>query len=240
MQLFWDAIVEAFRLLGSLNSYVFQVIGLSLEVSGSAVLIGLVIGIPLGLWLGLSRFPGRSLLVALVNTGMGLPPVVVGLFVLMMLSRRGPLGFLSLLYSPPAMVVAQVILATPYIAAITMSAVGSLPREARLQALGLGASRAQSILLVLREARVGVMTAVIAGFGAVISEVGAVMMVGGNIAGTDGNKTRVLTTAIVQESRMGHFGTAMALGLILLALAFTAMMLLTRVQEGSGARWMKS
>ncbi|HZK49717.1 MAG TPA: ABC transporter permease, partial [Thermoleophilia bacterium] len=169
MQLFWDAIVEAFRLLGSLNSYVFQVIGLSLEVSGSAVLIGLVIGIPLGLWLGLSRFPGRSLLVALVNTGMGLPPVVVGLFVLMMLSRRGPLGFLSLLYSPPAMVVAQVILATPYIAAITMSAVGSLPREARLQALGLGASRAQSILLVLREARVGVMTAVIAGFGAVIS-----------------------------------------------------------------------
>lgn len=243
MHLFWDSILEAIRLLGSLNAYVFQVIGLSLEVSGSAVLIGLIIGIPLGLWLGLSKFRGRSALVALVNTGLGLPPVVVGLFVLMMLSRRGPLGFLGLLYSPPAMVIAQVILATPYVAAITMSAVASLPPEMRLQALGLGASRAQAVWSVLKEARMGVMTGVIAGFGAVISEVGAVMMVGGNIATTDGNKTRVLTTAIVQESRMGHFGVALALGLILLALAFSAMFFLTRFQESmpgarmSGTRW---
>jgi len=240
MQQFWDSIVEAIGLLRSLNAYVLQVVGLSFEVSGSAVLIGLIIGIPLGLLLGLGSFRGRSLLVALVNTGLGLPPVLVGLFVLMMLSRRGPLGFLGILYSPPAMVLAQVILATPYVAAITMSAVGSLPREVRLQALGLGASRAQSIWLVVKEARLGVMTAVIAGFGAVISEVGAVMMVGGNIANTDGNKTRVLTTAIVQESRMGHFGTAMALGLILLAIAFTMMLLLSRAQEGSRRRWMKS
>lgn len=240
MQQFWDSIVEAIGLLRSLNAYVLQVVGLSFEVSGSAVLIGLLIGIPLGLLLGLGSFRGRSLLVALVNTGLGLPPVLVGLFVLMMLSRRGPLGFLGILYSPPAMVIAQVILATPYIAAITMSAVGSLPREVRLQALGLGASRAQSIWLVVKEARLGVMTAVIAGFGAVISEVGAVMMVGGNIANTDGNKTRVLTTAIVQESRIGNYGTAMAFGLILLAIAFTLMLLLSRAQEGSRRRWMKS
>jgi tungstate transport system permease protein len=240
MQQFWNAILEAIDLLRTLNDYVLQVVGLSLQVSGTAVLIGLVIGIPLGLLLGLGRFRGRSLLVALVNTGLGLPPVLVGLFVLMMLSRRGPLGFLGILYSPPAMVIAQVILATPYIAAITMSSVGALPREARLQALGLGASRVQSILLVVKETRLGVMTAVIAGFGAVISEVGAVMMVGGNIANTDGNKTRVLTTAIVQEARMGHFGTAMALGLILLAIAFTMMLLLSRAQEGSRGRWMNS
>lgn len=231
---------EAFELLVTLNTYVYQVIALSLRVSGTAVLIGLIIGIPIGLVLGLTRFRGRSVLVAGVNTGLGLPPVVVGLFVMMMLSRKGPLGSLSLLYSPPAMVIAQVILATPYIAAITMTAVASLPREVRLQAMGLGASRLQSVWLVVKEARLGVMTAVIAGFGAVISEVGAVMMVGGNIAGTEGNKTRVLTTAIVQESRMGHFGTAMALGLILLALAFTAMLLLTRMQEGSRGRWIKS
>lgn len=242
MQLFWDSILEAFRLLGSLNSYVFQVIGLSLEVSGSAVLIGLVIGIPFGLWLGLSTFRGRSVVVALLNTGLGLPPTVVGLVVLMVLSRRGPLGFLGLLYSPPAMVIAQVILATPYVAAITMSAVAALPEEMRLQALGLGASRAQAVWSVLKEARLGVMTGVIAGFGAVISEVGAVMMVGGNIATSEGNSTRVLTTAIVQESRMGHFGTAVALGMILLALAFSAMFFLTRLQESvpgakNGARW---
>jgi tungstate transport system permease protein len=238
--IFWDALTEAFELLVTLNAYVYQVIALSLRVSGTAVLIGLVIGIPMGLVLGLTRFRGRSVLVAGVNTGLGLPPVVVGLFVMMMLSRKGPLGSLSLLYSPPAMIIAQVILATPYIAAITMTAVASLPREVRLQAMGLGASRLQSVWLVVKEARLGVMTAVIAGFGAVISEVGAVMMVGGNIAGTEGNKTRVLTTAIVQESRMGHFGTAMALGLILLALAFTAMLLLTRMQEGSRGRWIKS
>jgi tungstate transport system permease protein len=238
--IFRDALVEAWQLLVHLNTYVFQVIGLSLRVSGTAVLIGLVIGIPMGLLLGLKRFRGRSFMVAGVNTGMGLPPVVVGLFVLMMLSRKGPLGFMGLLYSPQAMIIAQVILATPYIAAITMTAVASLPKEVRLQAMGLGASRLQSVWLIVREARLGVMTAVIAGFGAVISEVGAVMMVGGNIASTEGNRTRVLTTAIVQESRMGHFGTAMALGLILLGLAFTAMMLLTRLQEGSRGRWIKS
>ncbi len=240
MEIFTQSIAEAIRLVASFDRYVFQVMGLSLKVSGSAVLIGLVIGLPLGMWLGLSRFRGRGILVALVNTGLGLPPVVVGLFVMMMISRKGPLGFLSLLYTPSAMVIAQVILATPYITAITMSAVGSIPREVRLQAVGLGASRFQALMVVVKEARLSIMTAVIAGFGAVISEVGAVMMVGGNISAGGENKTRVLTTAIVQEARMGHFETAMAFGLILLAMAFAAVFLLSRLQEGPRGGWVKS
>ncbi|MCZ7663571.1 MAG: ABC transporter permease [Thermoleophilia bacterium] len=179
MSLFWDSLLQALGLLWHLNQYVLEVIGVSLQISGSATLIALVLGVPLGVFLGLRRFRGRNTIVALMNTGMGLPPVVVGLFVFMFFSRRGPLGFMELLYTRPIMVIAEVIIAAPYIVAITVVAIGSIPRDFRLQAFGLGASRLQGLWLVMREARVALVAAVIAGFGAIISEVGAVMIVGG-------------------------------------------------------------
>lgn len=240
MGFFWESAKEAFGLLWGLNQYVFQVIAVSLKVSGSAIVIALILGLPLGLWLGLARFRGRNLLVTLANTGMGFPPVVIGLFVVMLFTRRGPLGFLNLMYTQPAMVIVQVLLATPYVVAITLVAVGSIPRDFRLQALGLGASRTQALWLVMREARVALMAAVVAGFGTIISEVGGVMMVGGNIATSEANETRVLTTAIVQETRMGNFDRAMALGLILLAITFGFNLILTRVQMRGAARWLQS
>jgi len=232
MDVFLDAIRQAVQLLLSGDPYLWQIIGRSLQVSGLAVLLGLLAGIPLGTWLGLARFPGRGVAVALVNTGLALPPVVVGLFVYVILSRQGPLGSLGWLYTPSAMVSAQFVLAAPYVAAITLAAVQSVPPELRLQARALGASRWQALLLHLREARLSLMAAVAAGFGAVISEVGAVIMVGGNVHG----ETRVITTAIVLETRRGQFATAMALGLILLAIAFTANAFITRVQQAQPRR----
>jgi tungstate transport system permease protein len=229
---FVDAIREAFALIFSGDRYVWQIIGRSLQVSGSAVLLGLLFGIPLGTWLGLARFPGRGVAVALVNTGLALPPVVVGLFVYILLSRQGPLGGLGWLYTPSAMVAAQLVLAAPYVAAITLAAVQAVPPDLRLQARALGAGRWQALMLHLREARLSLMAAVAAGFGAVISEVGAVMMVGGNVQG----ETRVITTAIVLETRRGRFATAMALGLILLAIAFAANAFITRIQQAAPRR----
>ncbi len=232
MDTFVDAIREAAGLLFSGDPYLWQIIGRSLQVSSSAVLLGLVIGIPLGTWLALARFPGRGIAVALVNTGLALPPVVVGLFVYILLSRQGPLGGLGWLYTTSAMVAAQFVLAAPYVAAITLAAVQSVPPDLRLQARALGAGRWQALLLHLREARLSLMAAVAAGFGAVISEVGAVMMVGGNVSG----ETRVITTAIVLETRRGRFATAMALGLILLAIAFAANAFITRIQQAAPRR----
>jgi tungstate transport system permease protein len=227
-----DAAKQAIGLLLTGDAYLWSIIARSLQVSGMAVTLGLLIGIPLGTWLGLARFPGRGVAVALVNTGLALPPVVVGLFVYIMLSRQGPLGALGWLYTPSAMITAQFVLAAPYVAAITLAAVQSVPPELRLQARALGASRWQALLLHLREARLSLMAAVAAGFGAVISEVGAVMMVGGNVHG----ETRVITTAIVLETRRGRFATAMALGLILLAIAFAANAFITRVQQAQPRR----
>ncbi len=232
MDVFVDAIRQALGLLFSGDPYLWQIIGRSLQVSSSAVLLGLLIGIPLGTWLALARFPGRGIAVAIVNTGLALPPVVVGLFVYILLSRQGPLGGLGWLYTPSAMVAAQFVLAAPYVAAITLAAVQSVPPELRLQARALGAGRWQALLLHLREARLSLMAAVAAGFGAVISEVGAVMMVGGNVHG----ETRVITTAIVLETRRGRFATAMALGLILLAIAFAANAFITRIQQAAPRR----
>ncbi|MEE9133815.1 MAG: ABC transporter permease [Gemmatimonadota bacterium] len=232
MDVFVDAIKQAFHLLVSGDPYIWRIISRSLQVSGLAVLLGLLAGIPLGTWLGLTRFPGRGVAVALVNTGLALPPVVVGLFVYIILSRQGPLGSLGWLYTPGAMIAAQFVLAAPYVAAITLAAVQSVPPELRLQARALGASRWQAMLLHLREARLSLMAAVAAGFGAVISEVGAVIMVGGNIQG----ETRVITTAIVLETRRGRFATAMAFGLILLVIAFTANAFITRVQQAQPRR----
>jgi tungstate transport system permease protein len=207
---------QAIHLLLTGEGDVWPIVGRSLFVSGVSVAIGGLLGIPVGAAVGLRRFPGRRLVVASLNLGMGLPPVVVGLFVYLILSRSGPLGFMRLLYTPSAMIVAQTILAAPVIAALTFSSLAGLDPAARLTAFSLGANGRQATLTLLTEARYGIGAAVIAGFGAVISEVGAVMMVGGNIAGA----TRVMTTAIMLETGKGDFQLAIALGLILLAIAF--------------------
>jgi len=227
MDVFIESLREAGRLLLSGDAYVWQILLLSLRVSGTGVLLGLVFGLPVGIAVGLLRFPGRGLAIALIHTGFALPPVVVGLFVYMVFSRAGPAGHLELLFTPAAMIIAQALLAAPYVAGISMAAVQAVPPDVRLQARGLGASRARALLTHLAEARLGLFAAVVAGFGAVISEVGAVMMVGGNIAG----ETRVMTTAIVLETRRGNFATALAFGLVLLALAFVVNALLTRAQQ---------
>jgi tungstate transport system permease protein len=195
----------------------------------------LLVGIPLGIALALARFRGRSFIAALVNTGMGLPPVVVGLFISVFFWRSGPLGFLDLIYSPTAMVLAQVIIAFPIVAGLTMASFQSLDPKLILQLLGIGASKPQLLWLLCKEAQLPLLAAVMAGFGGVISEVGASMMVGGNIRG----ETRVLTTATVLETGKGNFDIAIALSLILLALTFAINFFLTRVQQREQLRWPK-
>jgi len=208
-----------------------EIIWLSLRVSGTALLISTLIGVPFGLWVGLKRFTGRRLIAALLYTGMGFPPVVIGLVVYLLLSRNGWLGaqnlsFLPELFTPAAMILAQTIIALPLVAGFTMAAVMGVDPDLRTQVLSLGATSRQAAWAVLLEARVGVLVAIIAGFGSIISEVGAVMLVGGNIAG----QTRVLTTAIVLDTRRGAFGQALLLGGVLLFLAFTANILMLRLQ----------
>jgi tungstate transport system permease protein len=209
------------------GSDLVEVTLLSLAVSGLATAISLAIGLPLGTWLALVRFRSREFTLSLVNTGMALPPVVVGLFVAMLLWRSGPLGGLSLMYTPQAMVIAEVIIATPVMLGLTVAALGQLDPRLRLQLLGLGASRWQATWWLWREARLPLLAALMAAFGAVISEVGAAMMVGGNIR----HETRVLTTSIVLETGKGEFGAAIALGIVLLALAFIVNAVLTRAQH---------
>lgn len=223
---------QAIDLLVTLNREVWQVIGLSLRISGVATAIAMMLGIPLGYLIGRTRHAWQAFVLIMVNTGMSFPPVVVGLAVYMLLSRTGPLGMLGLLFTPTAMVVAQVVIALPIVTGVTTAAVASIPLELRLQARSLGASWWQEAWLTLKEARSGVMAAVVAGFGGVISEVGAVMLVGGNIQG----QTRVMTTAIVLETRKGEFGLALSLGLILIGLALVINVTLTYLQR-SGARY---
>ncbi len=232
MDLILQGAKHALELLIQGDPEIFQVVLLSLRVSGTAVLISLLLGIPLGTVLALSEFPGRRLVLSLVNTGMGFPPVVVGLFVSMLLWRSGPLGGLDLLYTPAAMVIAQVALAAPIIIGLTAAAIQQLNPKLRLQILSLGANRRQLMWVLLREARLPLLAAVMAGFGGVISEVGAVMMVGGNVKG----QTRVLTTATVLETRMGHFDVAIALSLVLLGITFLVNLALTIFQQRGGTR----
>jgi tungstate transport system permease protein len=217
-----------------LDAELNEIILLSLQVSGVALLFSTVVGIPMGVFLGFSRFYGRRLVIALLYTGMGFPPVVIGLLVYLLLSRSGPLGalqmpFIPALFTPEAMIVAQTIIAFPLVAGFTMAAVMGVDPRLRQQVLALGATRQQAALAVLMEARVGVIVAIIAGFGGIISEVGAVMMVGGNIEG----RTRVLTTAIVLSTRQGDFNLAIALGLILLGITFLVNVAMLRLQGKS-------
>jgi len=227
MFVYIQAVVDAFALIFSGSSDVFPIIWLSLRVSGTAVLLATLIGVPIGYLLGISRFAGRAVLLILVNAAMGFPPVVVGLLVYMALSRTGPLGFMELLFTPAAMVIAQVILAAPLVAGVTTASIASVPRDLRLQVRALGASRLQESLAVIKEARRGVMASVIAGFGGIISEVGAVMIVGGNIEGS----TRVMTTAIMFNVRRGEFGLAMAWAMVLIGIVLVVNIALTSLQN---------
>lgn len=223
--------MQAFQLIITRDATLFEIVALSLRVSGTALLFSTLIGVPLGAVLGLSRFVGRRLVIALLYTGMGFPPVVVGLFVYLLLSRSGPLGqlhwpLIPSLFTPEAMVVAQSIISFPLVAGFTMAAVMGVDPQLRQQVQALGATRWQTTLTVLMEARVGVIVSVIAGFGSIISEVGAVMLVGGNIE----HRTRVLTTAIVLETRKGNFDLAIALGIVLLVLSFLTNVLMLCLQ----------
>ena len=202
---------------------------LSLQVTGAALLVSTVFGVPLGAWLGERRFVGRRLVIAFLYTGMGLPPVVVGLFIYLLLSRSGPLGGLGWLFTPQAMILAQMVISFPLVAGFTMAAVMGVDPRVRQQVLSLGATRREATLAVLYEARLGILVSIIAGFGSIISEVGAVMLVGGNVKGS----TRVLTTAIVEQTRQGNFDLAIALGLILLVLAFVVNAAMIRFQGGA-------
>jgi tungstate transport system permease protein len=222
-----EGIKQAFILLFTFDPEVLGITWLSLKVSGTATFISLLIGVSVGTIVALTQFPGRKFVVSLINTGMGLPPVVVGLFVTIFLWRNGPLGFLEILYTPTAIIIAQAVIATPIVMGISLAAIQNLPANLRLQILALGATRIQMVWILVKEAKLPLLAAVMAGFGGVISEVGASIMVGGNIKGY----SRVLTTATVMETGKGNFDIAMALGIILLLLSFMINALLTQIQQ---------
>jgi tungstate transport system permease protein len=217
----------AFYLIIGLNKELLGIIFLSLKVSGLALVVSTVIGLPLAALLGLKRFPGQGLLITLMNTLMGLPPVVVGLIVYLMLSRSGPFGFLGLLYTPSAMVMAQTVLALPIVCSLCHSALVNVNPIIRQASISLGAAPFQVALTIIKEARYGIMSGIIAGFGRVMAEVGAILIVGGNIAGL----TRVMTTTIALETDKGNFELALALGIILLGISLMINFLLHWVQK---------
>jgi tungstate transport system permease protein len=233
LELLGQGLIKAFELVFGFDNEIWAITWLSLKISALATGIALLLGMPVGVMLALTRFTGRSVVVALVNTGMGLPPVVVGLFVSLMLWRSGPLGILEWIYTPIAMVLAQVVIALPIVAGLTLASFQNLNPQLSLQLLGIGASKAQLLWLLCKEARLPLLAGVMAGFGGVISEVGASMMVGGNIRG----QTRVLTTATVLETGKGNFDIAIALSVILLLLTFAINFFLTRVQQRNPLRW---
>src|SRR5829696_8717687 len=209
------------------NSEILSITLLSLQVSAIATILSLLMGLPLGTWLALGNFRARSFLLSIINTGMALPPVVVGLVVAIMLWRSGPLGHLRIIYTPAAIIIAQTVIAAPVVTGLTAAALEALDSRLQQQLLGLGASRGQMIWYLWREARLPLLAALMAGFGSVISEVGASMMVGGNIRG----QTRVLTTAIVLETSKGEFGQALALSTLLLVLTYMINLALTWIQQ---------
>jgi len=232
LDLIFEGIVRAFQLLIKGDPEVLKITLLSLAVSLSATAISLVIGISLGAVIGMTRFWGRRFIISLINTGMGSPPVVVGLIVSVLLWRHGPLGILHLMYTPYAIVIAQCVISLPIITGFTVASIQQIDPKLRLQVIALGASRWQLVWILIKDTRLPLLAAVMAGFGSIISEVGAAMMVGGNITG----QTRVLTTAIVMEVGKGDFGLAIALGIILMALVYLANLALTLIQQRSKPR----
>ncbi|MHA6782645.1 ABC transporter permease [Pseudonocardia saturnea] len=227
MDVLIDGLVEALRLLVTGDEDTWSITALTLRVSLSATLVALVVGLPLGTAVAVARFPGRRVLLAGANTGMGLPPVVVGLVVTVLLWRSGPLGAFGLLYTPAAMVIAQAAIATPIVVALVAVAVAQVDPDFRVQMQALGATPLRAHLALLAEARLPLLAAAMAAFGAVVSEVGAAQMVGGNLVG----QTRVLTTAAVLATSRGQFALAIAFGLILLLIAFAVNLVLTTVQQ---------
>lgn len=230
MNTIFEALSEAIRLIFSGDSAIISIVGRSLYVTVFALIISTIIGIPIGTWFALTHFRGKRIFSALIYTGMGLPPVVVGLMVYLLLSRSGPMGDLGWLFTIPAMVLAQTIIATPLIIGVTLSSVLGVDPALRPQLQALGATHWQVTFAILSEARFGLIVGLVAGFGSIISEVGAVMLVGGNIDG----QTRVLTTAIVLETRRGNFDLALALGIILLSLSFLTNFVLVLLQGRTG------
>lgn len=227
-----ESLSQAVRLLINLDPYTLSVAGLSLKIALASLSIAMLIAIPLGLFLGLRKFSGRLGLMILVNAAMGLPPVVAGLVTFMALRREGLFGDADLLYTPTAMVIAQIPLVAPVIAGVIMAATATVPRALRLQARALGASRIQEAWIVVREIRTSLVAACIAGFGAAISEVGALLITGGNLLVGGKNYTRTLTTAIVLETRLGNFARALAFALVLLLAIVLVNVMLTRSQIG--------
>jgi len=228
MDLVWDGLREAFDLLAHNDGDVYEIAWRSITVSGTATLISLLLGVVVGAMLAFKQFPGRIVVMSLVNTGMGMPPIVIGLIVAIILWRSGPLGELDLIYTTQAMIIAQTIIATPIIVGFTAASMSALPSRLRLQVYALGASRLQMLWLLVREVRLPLLAAMMAAFGAAISEVGASVMVGGNLDG----ETRVLTGAILLEQSQGDFGPALAFGIILLVLMIAVNALFTWVQYG--------
>ena len=214
-----DSIIEGFKraflLIFNLDAELLSIIFLSLRVSGTALLIVSIIGLPLSALITLKKFPARGLSISIMNTLMGLPPVVVGLFVYIMLSRSGPIGFMGLLYTPSAMIIAQTILAFPIVVSLCHSAIVSVDPITKQASMTLGATPLQTSVTIIKEARYGIMSGIIAAFGRVMAEVGAILIVGGNIAGY----TRVMTTTIALETDKGNFELAIALGIILLTIS---------------------
>jgi len=229
-----NGLAQAWQRIVNVDADLLEIVLLTLRVSGTALLFAGLVGIPLGVFLGLTRFPGRRFVTALLYTGMGFPPVVIGLAVYLLLSRSGPLGslgwgWLPTLFTPAAMIIAQAVISFPLVAGLTMAAVMGIDPLLRHQLRSLGATPAQAAVALLAEARVGVIVSVIVGFGSIISEVGAVMLVGGNIE----HRTRVLTTAIVLETRKGNFDLAIALGVILMTLSFLVNVVMLALQGRS-------
>ena len=232
MGLLVEAIAEAWRLLRTGDHDVYEIALRTVVLTGTSTTVAALVGLPAGLWLAVGRFPGQRALVSLSNAGMGMPPVVAGLLISMLLWRSGPLGDLRLIYTPYAIVIAQALIATPIVVAVTAASVMALPPTLHLQIRAMGAGTARYLWLLTREARLPLLVAVMAGFGSVVSEVGAAMMVGGNLSG----ETRVLTTAAVLEVSRGNFGTALALGLILLGIILIVALAVTVVQHGMRRR----
>ena len=232
MELIWNGIIKAIIALATLDPEIMEVALLTLQVSVAATLVSLLIGIPLGSVLALSQFPGRNFLVSIANFGMGLPPVVVGLWVSIFLWRSGPLGSLNMIYTPYAMIIAQAVIASPIVISLTLAAIQQINPQLRLQLTALGANRTQMAWTLVKEARLGLLAAVMAGFGGVISEVGDSMMGGGKIKGM----TRVFTTATVMEVSKGNFDVAIALSILLMLLAYGVTAILTAIQQGRNNR----
>lgn len=226
-----EGILEAIRMIVTLNPDLIKIVGLSLWVSLSAIVIATILGVLLGTWLGLKSEKKTRFINKLIFTLMGMPPVVAGLIIYLILSRQGPLGVLGLLYTPGAMIIAQVFLALPIITGLTMVGIRARGKVIEETARSLGADSRLAAWTVVKESRMAILGAVITGFGRVVAEVGAVMMVGGNIDG----RTRVMTTAIVLETRKGNFELAIGLGMILLSLSFFVNSVLYTIQKGGDA-----